>query len=131
MRFLTRHAKSTIVDRLAQAAAIASIQDQTYFRETTGKIKATRNVMLKDFHSLKWKTYESGGNFLFTEPRTISGEFGLEVAKDLFKHLKQNGILVRHFPNHPLTSSFLRISIGIEDEMIMLKETLSKWKTDG
>jgi histidinol-phosphate/aromatic aminotransferase/cobyric acid decarboxylase-like protein len=53
------------------------------------------------------------------------------VAEDLFGHLKQNGILVRHFPNHPLTSSFLRISIGLEDEMIMLKETLSKWKTDG
>ena len=119
------------VDRLAQAAAIASIQDQIYFRETTGKIKSTRNVILDYLRSLKWETFESGGNFLFTEPKTINGEFGLEVAESLFEHLKQNGILVRHFPNHPLTSSFLRISIGVEDEMIMLKETLSKWKTDG
>jgi histidinol-phosphate/aromatic aminotransferase/cobyric acid decarboxylase-like protein len=59
----------------------------------------------------------------------MSGEVGLEVAENLFGHLKQNGVLVRHFPNHSLTSSFLRISIGREDEMIMLKKTLRKWKT--
>jgi histidinol-phosphate aminotransferase len=117
------------VDRLAQAAAIASIRDQSYFRETTRKIKATRKNTLDDFRSSNWKTYESAANFLFTEPRTINGEVGLEVAQSLFSHLKQNGILVRHFPNHSLTSSFLRISIGREDEMIMLKETLRKWKT--
>jgi histidinol-phosphate aminotransferase len=117
------------VDRLAQVAAIASIRDQSYFRETTRKIKATRKNTLDDFRSSNWRTYESAANFLFTEPRTINGEVGLEVAQSLFSHLKQNGILVRHFPNHSLTSSFLRISIGREDEMIMLKETLRKWKT--
>ncbi|MDE0575884.1 MAG: histidinol-phosphate transaminase [Opitutales bacterium] len=117
------------VDRLAQAAAIASIRDQSYFQDTTGKIKSTRKNTLDDFRSRNWKTYESAANFLFTEPRTMSGEVGLEVAENLFCHLKQNGILVRHFPNHSLTSSFLRISIGQEDEMIMLKETLRKWKT--
>ncbi len=117
------------VDRLAQAAAIASILDQSYFRETIGKIKATREKTLDDLRCRKWKTYKSASNFLLTEPRTMSGEVGIEVAENLFFHLKQNNILVRHFPNHPLTSSFLRISIGREDEMIMLKETLNKWTT--
>jgi len=34
---------------------------------------------------------------------------------------------VRHFPSHALTASFLRISVGTDDEMLVLSETLDSW----
>mgnify|MGYP001436181957 CR=1 FL=1 len=66
-------------------------------------------------------------NFVFTEPRTITGRIGAEVAEDLFTFLEHNLILVRRFPNHSLTSSFLRISIGDDNQMHTLMETIDEW----
>jgi histidinol-phosphate aminotransferase len=37
-------------------------------------------------------------------------------------------VLVRYFPNHPLTASFLRISVGTDAEMAVLREQLDAWQ---
>ena len=118
------------VDRLAQTVALAAIRDQDYFREITAKTLATRARTLNDFRSRGWKTYDSATNFLFTEPRDAAGNTGSEVASSLFGFLEDNRILVRRFPNHPLTSSFLRISIGDDNQMQILTETIEQWATD-
>jgi histidinol-phosphate aminotransferase len=34
---------------------------------------------------------------------------------------------VRHFPSDALTASFLRITVGSDDEMLVLDETLDAW----
>ena len=34
---------------------------------------------------------------------------------------------MRYFPNHPLTAGFLRISVGTDDEMRILSDTLDAW----
>ena len=115
------------VDRLAQVAALAAIRDQGYFREIVGKIIDTREHTAKDFRTRNWKTYDSATNFIFTEPRTPSGSIGPDVVDDLFAFLESNRILVRRFPNHSLTSSFLRISIGDDYQMLTLKETIEQW----
>jgi histidinol-phosphate aminotransferase len=36
--------------------------------------------------------------------------------------------LVRHFPSDALTASFLRISVGCDDDMLVLDETLDAWQ---
>ena len=115
------------VDRLAQAAAIAAIKDQDYFQEVIGRVLATRTQLTEVFAGLKWKVYESSANFVFTEPRLPAGESGPEIAEDLFEYLYARNILVRRFPNHPLTSSFLRISIGDDDQMTTLNKTIEEW----
>ena len=115
------------VDRLAQAAAIAAIKDQDYFQEVIGRVLATRTHLTEVFAGLKWKVYESSANFVFTEPRLPTGESGPEIAEDLFEYLYARNILVRRFPNHPLTSSFLRISIGDDDQMTTLNKTIEEW----
>ena len=115
------------VDRLAQAAAVAAIKDQEYFQEVVDKVLATRSQLSEFFAGLKWKSYESSANFVFAEPRSPSGESGPKIAEDLFDFLYARNILVRRFPNHPLTSSFLRISIGDDDQMITLKKTIEEW----
>ena len=44
---------------------------------------------------------------------------------ELFKALKQNGILVRHF-DAPRIANWLRITIGTPEQMQALVETLDK-----
>ena len=114
------------VDGLAQAGAQAALEDQTYFKAITEKIIRNREYYRTKFDAWGWFTYKSSGNFLFTRP-LIGDRFGAEIAKSLFDHLKANKILVRHFPKHPDTCAFLRISIGTEDEMESLIEAIESW----
>lgn len=74
-----------------------------------------------------WMTYESQSNFIFTEPRNARGESGPAVARSAYEHLYARKVLVRYFPSHALTASFLRISVGTEAEMAILSETLDAW----
>jgi histidinol-phosphate aminotransferase len=36
-------------------------------------------------------------------------------------------VLVRHFPGHPLTAPFLRISVGTDTEMAALGDAFDAW----
>ena len=40
-----------------------------------------------------------------------------EVAASLFEYLKSQRVLVRYFSSHPLTCSFIRVSVGTDAEM--------------
>ncbi len=115
------------VDRLAQAAALAALQDPDYFETTRGRIIATRERVREGLDALGWFTYPSAANFLFTEPRDSGGGSGAEVAADLFDHLRACRILVRYFPGHPLTCSFIRVSIGTDLEMDAFLAAAKTW----
>jgi histidinol-phosphate aminotransferase len=56
------------------------------------------------------------------------GESGPAIARSVYEHLYAHKVLVRYFPNHPLTASFLRISIGTNVEMAALREQLDAWQ---
>jgi len=73
-------------------------------------------------------TYDSQSNFVFTEPVNARGESGPAIARSAYEHLYAHKVLVRYFPNHPLTASFLRISIGTNAEMAVLREQLDAWQ---
>jgi len=116
------------INRLSQAGALAAIEDQGYFRAIIGKIKYTRDFYVREFEKREWFTYPSQTNFIFTEPRTTSGATGKEVADSLYRFLCDEKVLVRYFPSHALTSSFLRISVGSEPEMLALSEKIDLWQ---
>jgi histidinol-phosphate/aromatic aminotransferase/cobyric acid decarboxylase-like protein len=80
--------------------------------------------------ALGWFTYPSQANFIFTEPRNARGETGPAVAASAYEHLRANKILVRYFPGHPLTASFLRISVGTDAEMDAVHQSLQAWLTN-
>lgn len=125
---LDRVRDSYNVNRLSQVAALAALSDRDYYATIIGKIKATRDFYLGDFTRRRgWFTYESSANFIFTEPKNARGETGLPVAKSAYDFLCAHKVLVRHFPSHALTASFLRISVGTDDEMLVLSETLDAW----
>ncbi|MDQ8187200.1 histidinol-phosphate transaminase [Pelagicoccus sp. SDUM812002] len=124
---LDRVRDSYNVNRLSQAGGLAALKDQRYLKAVAEKICRTRDYYRAEWEKLGWFCYPSQSNFLFVEPRNAAGEAGPKVAQELFEYLKANKILIRYFPSNPLTESFLRISVGDEDQMLRVSETIQKW----
>jgi histidinol-phosphate aminotransferase len=106
--------------RLAQAGAIAAIQDQEHLEITSAKVIATRERLVAELASLGFDTVPSTANFIFTRhPK--------QVGAKLYQALRDRGIIVRHFQAARI-EAFLRITIGTDeqtDELIAaLKEIL-------
>jgi len=125
---LDRVRDSYNVSRLSQAAALAALGDQAYYDGVIARVRKTRDAAVREFSASRgWFTYDSQANFIFTEPRNARGEAGAAVAKAAYDFLYACKVLVRHFPSHALTASFLRISVGTDDEMLVLNQTLDAW----
>jgi histidinol-phosphate aminotransferase len=129
---LDRVRDSYNVNRLSQAGAYAALSDGEYYAGIIGKIIRTRDYWQGELAGTRgWFTYESQANFLFTEPRNARGESGPAVAQALYDFFLTRRILVRAFPHHPLTASFLRISIGTDDEMLSVHDAIEAWLKTG
>ncbi len=107
---------SYTLDRIAQKAAAAAVEDREYFTETCQRIINTRENTAVGLMELGFKVLPSKSNFLFAAHEKIPGE------ALLFK-LREAGILVRHFKK-PEIENWLRISIGTEEEMEIFIEKL-------
>lgn len=90
--------------RPAQAGAIASVQDEGYFRETLATINATRARMVEGLTALGFETLPSSANFVFTRQPQHSGA-ALAAA------LRERAILVRRW-DAPRIGDWLRITVG-------------------
>ncbi len=115
------------LDRVAQAAAQAAFEDVDYFEEQRQKVIATREATREALDDLGWFVYPSAANFLFTEPKNAAGESSAKIASSLFECLKAERVLVRYFPKHPLTCSFIRVSIGTNTEMQAFLTASESW----
>jgi histidinol-phosphate aminotransferase len=124
---LDRVRDSYNVNRLSQAAALAALGDQPYFENLVARVRITREAQLRAFAVRGWFTYPSQANFIFTEPRDTRGATGRAVAESACRFLYERKVLVRHFPSHALTAPFLRISVGTDDEMLVLQQNLDAW----
>lgn len=125
---LDRVRDSYNVNSLSQAAVIAALEDPQFYREVIDRIIDTRGKFLGELRRLDWFTYHSQANFLFTEPRNGKGESGPEIARGVVAFLKERKILVRYFGGDALTDCFVRISIGTEEQMKALLETIELWQ---
>ncbi len=125
---LDRVRDSYNVNRLSQAAALAAIGDTDHLAGLVARVKATRDAHLSRFLKERgWFTYPSQANFIFTEPKNARGDSGPAVAKAAYDFLFSRKVLVRYFASHALTASFLRITVGTDDEMLVLQHTLDAW----
>lgn len=100
---------SYTMDRLALAGAIAALEDDAYFRDTTEKVIATRERVTEQVKELGFAATDSKANFVFISHKTIA-------AKDIFVQLRDKGVLVRYF-DQPRINEYLRVSIGTDEEM--------------
>ena len=107
--------------RLAQAGAIAAIEDQAHLEATSAKVIQTRTKLVEQLHALGFDTLPSTANFIFTRHPKHSG------AK-MYQALRDRGIIVRHFQSARI-EEFLRITIGTDEQsgelVAALKEILS------
>jgi histidinol-phosphate aminotransferase len=127
IRMLDRVRDAYNLDRVAQAAAQAAFEDVEHFEAQRHKVMATREATRAQLDAYDWFTYPSAANFLFTEPKNAAGESGSEVAASLFEYLKSQRVLVRYFSSHPLTCSFIRVSVGTDAEMKVFLTAVESW----
>ena len=106
------------VNKLTILAGIAAMEDETYFRECTGKIMATRAWTTNALRELGFKVGDSMTNFLLAEPGHMDG-------KTVCAGLKERGILIRRFDG-ARTGKYLRISIGTQEDMEALVAALKE-----
>ena len=97
------------LDRLAQAAVVAALQDQDYFRACVARICATRDWFRSELTTFGYTVLPSNANYLFACPPDRDG-------KRVYDALYERKILVRYFSD-PALAHGLRITIGTREEM--------------
>ena len=96
------------LDRLAQVAAIAAVEDDDWFRETCTKVMASRERLTVELQTLGFDVVPSAANFVFARHPEHD-------AATLAARLKEKEIFVRHF-KLPRIDQHLRITIGTDAE---------------
>jgi histidinol-phosphate aminotransferase len=104
--------------RLAQAGAMAAIEDQAHLEKTSAKVMQTRAKLVSELSSLGFETLPSTANFIFTRHPGHAG------AK-LYQALRERGIVVRHFKLARI-EDFLRITIGTDEQSSELVTALEE-----
>jgi len=107
------------VDVLAQAAGIASLQDEFYYRKTVEKIVTTRERISDELEKRDFNVLPSDANFLFAKPNKVK-------AADLFKYLDEQNILVRYW-DKPRLAEWLRISVGTDEDMDLFLSAVDRF----
>ena len=97
----------------------ASIEDDEYFKEKVEAIKKTREWFTEELKKLGFRVLPSSANFVFASPRT-------KTAEEVFEEAKKRGIYVR-FWNKPIIKDFLRITIGLDEEMKKVVDFLKEF----
>lgn len=100
---------SYTMDSVTIRVGTASVRDDAYFRQTTGQIIRTREHAKEELRKIGFSMTDSKTNFLFAAHPSVS-------AGELFRDLKAHGIYVRYF-DAPRTDSYLRITVGTDEEM--------------
>ncbi len=100
---------SYTMNAAAQAAGVAAVQEEDYFRSITGKIVETREWAKGELRSMGFAFPDSKANFLFVTHESVP-------AKELFLALRKADIYVRYW-DKPRIDNYLRITIGTRAQM--------------
>lgn len=109
---------SYTLDRMALAAAKAAVEDQEYTDSICSAIAKTREKTTGKLLELGFRVLPSKSNFLFVSHARV-------YAGDIFKKLREKGVLVRYFPI-PRIDNFLRITVGTDEEMDVLLNAIKE-----
>lgn len=97
------------VDVIAERAAIASLQDENYFKKVVSAVIETREECVRQLQVRGFDVLPSAANFVFARPTK-------HTAQLVFDVLNKQNILVRYWSREPI-SEWLRISIGTPEDM--------------
>ncbi|HYG42717.1 MAG TPA: histidinol-phosphate transaminase [Bordetella sp.] len=104
------------IDRLAEAGAVAAIEDTAYFERTRQAVIATRETLASQLQALGFQVLPSAANFVFARHPDHDGAV-------LAAALRERNVIVRHF-KQPRIDQFLRITVGTESQCTRLLEAL-------
>lgn len=106
------------LDRLAIAAAVASMDDRDHFESSTRKVIEARELLVQQLETIGFEVLPSKTNFIFARHPDHD-------AAELARSLRQEGILLRHF-TAPRIDQYLRITVGTPEDCERLCNTLSE-----
>lgn len=105
------------LDRLALAGAVASIEDEDWFRATCARVMASREAVREALQARDFRVLPSAANFLFAKHARLPGA-------TLAAALRRHGVIVRHFARPERIGDWLRITIGTEEQNRALLDAL-------
>ncbi|MDD3519228.1 MAG: aminotransferase class I/II-fold pyridoxal phosphate-dependent enzyme, partial [Chromatiales bacterium] len=104
------------LDRLAQAGAVAAIEDEAHFRQARDAVVAAREALTAALVERGFEVLPSAANFVFARhPNRDAGA--------LAQGLRERRVIVRHF-RAPRIEQFLRITIGTPEQNAALLAAL-------
>lgn len=103
---------SYTMNQMSLIMGAATLQDEKYFHSCCEQIIKTREKTKEQLVQLGFSCLPSKTNFLFVTAENMN-------AKELFCYLREQNIYVRYFEK-PRINSYLRITIGKEEEMEQL-----------
>jgi histidinol-phosphate aminotransferase len=106
------------VNGLGQIAALATLEDLSYYKNNFRKIIATRQSLTKELEYLGFQVVPSQTNFILAHPPGFS-------AREWLEKLRERKILVRWFDD-PAVRDFLRITIGTAEQSAALVKAARK-----
>ena len=102
--------------RLAQAGAIAALEDEEYFQRSRAMVMTERNRMTRALAGLGFEVLPSSANFVFARHPAHNGA-------NLAAALRTHAVLVRHFAI-PRIADYLRITVGTSSDTDCLLDAL-------
>lgn len=103
----------------SQILGVEAVKDRAYFETTVKKIIDTRERCKAELAGMGFSFPDSMGNFIFAAHKKVP-------AGEIFEALKSHNIYVRYW-NKPRISSYLRITVGTDDEMNSLLAFLREY----
>lgn len=110
------------INSMTMAAGLGVLNDEEYTKRNCLAIAKTREYTASELETLGFTLTYSSANFVFAKHPKISGA-------EIYKKLKENGILVRHFDSENI-SDFNRITIGTKEQMETLITVLKRILTE-
>ena len=105
------------LDRLAQIAAIAAIEDREHLDAICRKVIDSRTVLVAALQDLGLDVLPSAANFVLARHPDRD-------AAELSARLRERGVIVRHFRNPPRVAPFMRITVGTDEQCSLLLAAL-------
>ena len=100
------------VNSMTLAAGLGALEDEAYTRSNCRTIMENRAYLSRELTKLGFSVTDSSANFVFARHGSADGG-------ELYRRLKQNGVLVRHF-DAPRIRSYNRITVGTREQIDVL-----------
>lgn len=104
------------INSMTMAAGIGTLLQEEYTQKNCKTVAENREYTAGKLKKMGFLMTPSVANFLFVRSPKIAG-------KELYRKLKENGVLVRHFDT-PILADYCRITVGSREEMEILLKTI-------